>query len=123
MALETNNRLHVSGTVKFLVCGSIGNRLTSALSFRNPNMIWGPGDAVTQKAAQALGRELRDDFRATSGFEGPRVFVNYARGDETLEQIYSKQNLPRLSNLKKQWDPKNAFSFNNAIPSRYVPKH
>ncbi|ORY71928.1 uncharacterized protein BCR38DRAFT_480404 [Pseudomassariella vexata] len=86
---------------------------------RNPNMIWNKGDNVTAQAASALGRELRDDLRFTSGYSEPSVFINYARGDETLERIYSRDNLPRLASLKKKWDPNHVFSFNNIFPTEY----
>ncbi|KAK8024071.1 hypothetical protein PG993_012137 [Apiospora rasikravindrae] len=92
-----------------------------ATGYVNPNMIWNKGaSAATAKAASALGRELREDLRATDGYSGPSVFVNYARGDEKLEEIYTRQNLPRLARLKKQWDPHGFFSFNNALPTRYT---
>ncbi|KAK8070917.1 hypothetical protein PG997_011120 [Apiospora hydei] len=91
-----------------------------ATGYVNPNMIWNKGaSAATAKAASALGHELREDLRATDGYPEPSVFVNYARGDEKLEEIYSRQNLPRLAKLKKQWDPHGFFSFNNALPTRY----
>jgi hypothetical protein len=80
-------------------------------------MLW--SDEATKPAAQKLGRELREDLRATSGYPGGTVFVNYARGDETLEQIYSKKNLPRLAALKKKWDPKHFFSYNSGLPTKY----
>ncbi|KAK7946574.1 uncharacterized protein PG986_010895 [Apiospora aurea] len=91
-----------------------------ATGYVNPNMIWSKGaSAATAKAASALGHELREDLRATDGYPEPSVFVNYARGDEKLEEIYGRQNLPRLAKLKKQWDPHGFFSFNNALPTRY----
>lgn len=35
-------------------------------------------------------------------------YINFAHGDETLEEIYG-ESLPRLQVLKKQYDPHNRF--------------
>lgn len=35
-------------------------------------------------------------------------YVNFAHGDEPLEEIYG-DSLPRLQELKKVWDADNAF--------------
>lgn len=86
---------------------------------RNPTFIWSEGDDATAKSASQLGRELRDDFAATSGYDAPTVFISYAHGDEGLEHIYGKDKLPRLAELKKTWDPNHFFSYNNGLPSRY----
>lgn len=82
-------------------------------------MTWTEGDAAAKAAAQALGREVRRDVAATAGYPGISVFINYARGDEKLEQIFSREKLPRLARLKKQWDPNQLFSFNMGLPTRY----
>ncbi|KAF5656998.1 hypothetical protein FCIRC_13432 [Fusarium circinatum] len=66
-----------------------------------------------------FGEEIRRDVAATSGYSEITTFVNYAHGDETLEQIYGKEKLARLAALKKIWDPKEVFSFNNGLPIRY----
>ncbi|KAI5867521.1 hypothetical protein GGS23DRAFT_612659 [Durotheca rogersii] len=73
----------------------------------------------SDEPGNALGRELRQDFAAVSGYSGLSVYVNYAHGDETLEQIYGANKLPRLAKLKAQYDPKNVFAFNNPLPTRY----
>ncbi|RYP78223.1 hypothetical protein DL771_000700 [Monosporascus sp. 5C6A] len=88
-------------------------------AYVNPTFIWAEGDDATKQAASKLGREIRNDFATTSGYDAPTVFVNYARGDEPLEQIYGRDKLPRLARLKKAWDPKNFFSYNNGLPTRY----
>ncbi|KAF2962798.1 hypothetical protein GQX73_g10776 [Xylaria multiplex] len=74
--------------------------------------------------AAALGRELRADYAATSGYEkelkgGLAAYVNYARGDEPLENIYRTDKLPRLAALKRTWDPNNVFAYHLALPTRY----
>ncbi|KAI0849726.1 hypothetical protein F5Y00DRAFT_268817 [Daldinia vernicosa] len=70
-------------------------------------------------AGDELGRQIRSDFAATSGYPDLAVYVNYAHGDESLEQIYGRSQLPRLAVLKKTWDPDNVFGFNNALPTQY----
>lgn len=82
-------------------------------------MIWGEGDTATAAAANKLGLELRDELALTSGYSEPSVFLNYARGDEDLEQIYGRDKLPRLASLKKAWDPDNIFAYNLPIPTEY----
>ncbi|KAK9777226.1 putative FAD-binding PCMH-type domain-containing protein [Seiridium cardinale] len=76
------------------------------------------GDPV-QGTADVLGPEIRSDMAATSGYDDLTVYVNYAWGDETLEQIYGKEKLPRLAQLKAQYDPHNAFGFYHALPTSY----
>ena len=80
------------------------------------------GNAAGDPAAEAgnqLGRELRNSWAATSGYPELSVYVNYAHGDETLEQRYGRDKLPRLASLKKTWDPSNVFAYNNALPTKY----
>ncbi|KAF5602432.1 uncharacterized protein FSUBG_7739 [Fusarium subglutinans] len=66
-----------------------------------------------------FGEDIRRDVAATSGYSEITTFVNYAHGDETLEQIYGKGKLARLAALKRIWDPNEVFSFNNGLPTRY----
>lgn len=77
-----------------------------------------PGDPAAT-AGDQLGRALRDSWASTSGYGGLRLYVNYAHGDETLEQLYGANKLPRLTALKKKWDPQNVFGYNNALPTSY----
>lgn len=75
------------------------------------------GPAAT--AANQLAQELRPRFQATSGYEELEVYVSYAHGDEQPENWYGKQNLPRLVQLKNQWDPDNLFQYDNGLPMKY----
>ncbi|KAL4783258.1 hypothetical protein BJX76DRAFT_259533 [Aspergillus varians] len=75
--------------------------------------------SATEAASNALGLELRDDLVATSGHDDLAVYVNYAHGDETLEQIYGANKLERLAKLKEQYDPNQVFRFHNPIPTSY----
>ncbi|KAL0265415.1 hypothetical protein SLS55_001382 [Diplodia seriata] len=68
-------------------------------------------DAANQKA-----QELRAGLAATSGYDDLVVYVSYAHGDETPEQIFGADKLPRLAALKEEWDPRNVFGFGNAVP-------
>lgn len=36
-------------------------------------------------------------------------YLNFAHGDEPLEEIYG-ESLPRLRELKQQWDPNGRFN-------------
>ncbi|EEA25174.1 hypothetical protein TMatcc_006604 [Talaromyces marneffei ATCC 18224] len=67
-------------------------------------------DTVTDFAKQWV-----PEFTETGGFNESRVYVSYAHGDESLVEKYGKRKLPRLLDLKKKWDPKGLFSFNNAL--------
>ncbi|OTB09812.1 hypothetical protein K445DRAFT_323594 [Daldinia sp. EC12] len=78
-------------------------------------MAWPDSGNPVGEAADSLGRELRQDFFRTSGYDDLSVYVSYAHGDETLEQIYGKDKLPRLVSLKKKWDPENVFGYSNSL--------
>ncbi|KAG8158429.1 hypothetical protein KVR01_011551 [Diaporthe batatas] len=79
-------------------------------------------DEVLADASNKLGRELRADFSQTSGYPDLSVYVSYAHSDETIEQVYGRDKLPRLAALKKEWDPLNAFAYNNPLPTDYPSK-
>lgn len=68
-------------------------------------------DAVINFAEQWI-----PEFTETGGFNKSRVYVSYAHGDESLPTKYGEKKLPRLLELKKKWDPKSLFSFNNGLP-------
>lgn len=65
-------------------------------------MAWTERGSSIEEAANALGRKIRQDFAASSGYPDLAVYVSYAHGDETAEQIYGKDKLPRLALLKKK---------------------
>jgi hypothetical protein len=74
---------------------------------------------TTKAAGAQTGNELRDSWVKTSGYSDLSIYVNYAHGDENLSQIYGRDKLRRLAGLKKTWDPKNVFGYNNALPTTY----
>ncbi|KAF2668714.1 FAD binding domain-containing protein [Microthyrium microscopicum] len=71
--------------------------------------------------ADARGREyshrIRDALFIGSGMKGdPPVYVNYASGLETENQIYGEGwRVEKLKKLKKKYDPKGLFNFYNPI--------
>nr|UOS85806.1 FAD-linked oxidoreductase [Hypoxylon rubiginosum] len=62
-----------------------------------------------------LSRSLRDKLQAASGYQDPQIYLNYAHGDEPLNQVYGASKLPKLRTLKKKWDPDHLFGFNFPI--------
>ncbi|PHH90753.1 hypothetical protein CDD83_2749 [Cordyceps sp. RAO-2017] len=90
-----------------------------ATGYLVPNFSWDAGDDATATAAGKLGLELRQELARTSGYDGITVFVNYARGDEGVENIYGRDKLPRLVRLKKAWDPDNVFAYYHPLPTDY----
>ncbi|KAI1130702.1 hypothetical protein F5Y10DRAFT_262851 [Nemania abortiva] len=93
-----------------------GGRNSSAFLFQ---FVFDKADHATEAAAKALGHKVRAQFVATSGYNRLAVYNNYAGGEETLEDIYSAENLPRLTALKRQWDPRNLFKYQNPLPTQY----
>ncbi|RDA93286.1 hypothetical protein CP533_2041 [Ophiocordyceps camponoti-saundersi (nom. inval.)] len=83
------------------------------------HLVWDHGDTATAEAANKLGLDIRKELARTSGYTEPSVFINYARGDEGLENIYGAGKLRRLAQLKKVWDPNNVFAFNHPLPTKY----
>ncbi|KAL8724366.1 MAG: hypothetical protein Q9166_007987 [cf. Caloplaca sp. 2 TL-2023] len=59
--------------------------------------------------ANAFGARVRDLLRSTDGLRGNSTYINFAHGDEPLEEVYGK-NLLRLQRLKKRFDPQNRFN-------------
>jgi FAD/FMN-containing dehydrogenase len=62
----------------------------------------------------------RDTYATLAPYVGPRRYVNYIADDEmkqaeTLTAAYGP-NLPRLRQIKKQYDPANVFKLNLNIP-------
>ncbi|KAL8940821.1 MAG: hypothetical protein Q9216_002610 [Gyalolechia sp. 2 TL-2023] len=70
-------------------------------------------------AANQLARDLRAAFTKTSGYDELEIYVSYAHGDEDPASWYGKDKLPRLIELKREWDPKDIFRYDNPLPSSY----
>ncbi|KAI0191049.1 hypothetical protein F4808DRAFT_465490 [Astrocystis sublimbata] len=82
-------------------------------------LIYDHGDDALAVKVATFGDEIRATLQTRSGYDNLSIFYNYARGDETLEQIYGKEKLPRLAKLKKTWDPHNVFAYNHPLPTHY----
>lgn len=80
---------------------------------------WQESNAAVEGPSTQLGMELREYIAANSGYNNLTVYVNYAHGDETVDQIYGADKLPKLAGLKKTWDPDNVFAFSNPLPTSY----
>ena len=74
-------------------------------------------DPAVANSTNAFAQSLRSDYVTTSGYDSLSVYVSYAHGDETLAARYGEQKLERLGQLKRRWDPKNVFGFDNALPT------
>ncbi|KAI3322460.1 FAD-binding domain-containing protein [Xylariaceae sp. AK1471] len=78
---------------------------------------WTGLDNPFSETANAFAKELRADLVATPGYPELSAYVSYAYGDETLEQKFGRDKLPRLVKLKKKWDPENVFGYCNPLPT------
>ncbi|PYI13104.1 FAD-binding domain-containing protein [Aspergillus japonicus CBS 114.51] len=66
-------------------------------------------DPALDAAARQWAGDVRAAWRATSGLSGNATYINFAFGDESLEDIYG-DNVERLRSLKRVYDPKNRFN-------------
>ena len=77
-------------------------------------------DAALDDVVDVFMREQRVNFVAGSGFPDLRGYLNYAHGDEGPEVWYGKENLARLSALKRRWDLHSRFGAGFPIPINLV---
>ena len=77
---------------------------------------WNGSDAQTKAKADHYGKLIRSTLAegADKTAENAHIYLNYAMGGESLQQVYGKEPLPKLMALKKKYDPANRFGF-------YVP--
>jgi hypothetical protein len=73
-------------------------------------------DTSIYEIVDGLEQSLRDRIAKTSGYPGLATYTGYAHGNEGPAAWYSSMNLPRLSVLKKNWEPDGLFVFNKPIP-------
>jgi hypothetical protein len=85
--------------------------------FSSGNFAHHPSASIeAAEPAYFYGRKIREVLFAGSGLRRLSAYVNYAYGDETLEQIYGEGwRIDRLRKLKKEYDPYGRFSFYNPI--------
>ena len=74
-------------------------------------------DPALDAGAIKFAREMRDIWQAGQPGRRLNAYVNYAFGDEPIEQMYGYEawRLKRLRDAKKKYDPKGRFSFYNPI--------
>ncbi|OCK73149.1 Glucooligosaccharide oxidase [Lepidopterella palustris CBS 459.81] len=71
-----------------------------------------PQDLLT---IDSFGRTFRDRLQQISGKDHLEVYTNLAHGDEGAAAWYSRNNVPRLRELKKRYDPGRLFEFYNPV--------
>ncbi|KAL8638635.1 MAG: hypothetical protein Q9228_004227 [Teloschistes exilis] len=79
-------------------------------------MIYTPSSALDALVPQ-YGHQARALFDAGEPQRPLNAYVNYAYGDETVEQMYGYEpwRVQKLKSLKKRYDPQNRFRFYNPI--------
>ncbi|KAL8686941.1 MAG: hypothetical protein Q9218_006750 [Villophora microphyllina] len=95
---------------------------STAYPHRNDNllaswsMIYSPSAALDALVPQ-YGHQARALFDAGEPQRPLNTYVNYAYGDETVEQLYGYEpwRMQRLKDLKQKYDPQNRFRFYNPI--------
>ncbi|CAH0054697.1 unnamed protein product, partial [Clonostachys solani] len=78
-------------------------------------------DTDALEVSTLLGQSFQDAFAKTSEYHQLSAYVSYSHGDESLEQVFGRENLPRLAALKKKWDSQNAFAYSHVLPTEYPP--
>ncbi|KAI4143665.1 MAG: hypothetical protein LQ341_002854, partial [Variospora aurantia] len=86
------------------------NLLVCLLSIYTPSTT---NDIIALK----YGRQIRDAFHAGQPGRQLNAYVNYASGDETVEEMYGYEEwrLKKLRRLKEEWDPQGRFGFYHPI--------
>lgn len=76
----------------------------------SPITWWAGADAADRSKAERYCRRMR---RAVRGAEPPHAYVNYAVGNEGLDEVYGRDEarLARLRRVKRQYDGDGRFSF------------
>ncbi|KEY66080.1 hypothetical protein S7711_08897 [Stachybotrys chartarum IBT 7711] len=90
-----------------------------ALNYMYVLLTWSPSNPEAGYAAIRAASEVRNSFVQTSGYDGHAAYMNFAQGDETIEQVYSVRKLPQLAELKATWDPDNVFRYHYPLPTSY----
>lgn len=83
---------------------------------------WGisfPSANGTDASIANLPQQLRETIARSAGTDGLNVYVGFSNGDEPLEAVFSRENLPRLANTKREYDPEGLFNAYHPLPTRY----
>ena len=68
------------------------------------------------KLAKELSQSVRDILFRGSGMSSMAVYVNYAHGNESLNEVYGEEwRVRKLRHLKEKYDPMGKFNFYNPI--------
>ncbi|KAM0796584.1 FAD-dependent oxidase [Usnea florida] len=70
-------------------------------------------DPNLESTVDNFAKSARTRIANTSGLAGLQVYVSYAHGDEPVTDIYGQRKLGRLRALKRMWDPRGVFDFDN----------
>lgn len=78
----------------------------------SPVIIYTPNSTLDATAIRS-GKELRRILHDADGNPELHAYVNYAHGDETLEEVYGfgQGRVERLRALKREYDPNGRFSY------------
>lgn len=70
-------------------------------------------DSKLDARATAFGENLRRTLHETDVSSEMHTYVNYAHGDETLQELYGYDpwRVARLTHLKDKYDPMGRFDF------------
>lgn len=74
---------------------------------------WAGNSTEAREKAESYGKLMRAALAAgdLETSDSAHVYLNYAMGDESLEQVYGAKPLPKLQALKRRYDPHNKFGF------------
>ena len=86
-------------------------------SLSSPAIIYEPNATLDPIAIQ-FGKKVRQILHGADGSSELHAYVNYAHGDETMQEMYGYEDWrqQRLKALKMEYDPQGKFSF-------YAPIH
>ncbi|KIM94075.1 hypothetical protein OIDMADRAFT_136488 [Oidiodendron maius Zn] len=96
---------------------------STAFAYREDNFLITPVvsylvNSSLDSHATAFGENLREALHNASGSAEMHAYVNYAHGEETLQELYGYEawRLARLETLKTKYDPEGHFDFYSPIP-------
>lgn len=89
---------------------------TGLISGSTPVVSYAVNKSLDAKAI-AFGDSFRQALFNASGMSQMHTYVNYAHGDETLQEVYGYEawRQYRLKSLKTKYDPKGKFDFYEPI--------
>ncbi|KAF2740571.1 FAD binding domain-containing protein [Polyplosphaeria fusca] len=94
------------GTAKSIP-GSSASFPNRAVNYNSIVIAW-YNDSALDKAAQAFGIAVRNAWRADDGLSKNNTYINFAHGDEPIEDVYG-DSLQRLKKVKRRYDPDGKF--------------